>query len=187
MVERAGKVKLVLIGDERVGKTTLRKTFMGEKQTVTYMATIGADFAKRITSLSLDDITYQVETLIWDLAGQDAYKIVRESFYEGSNGALLVVDITRPETIASAEGWLEELRKNTGGNIPYVILANKTDLKEHPQALTIDEARKRIFEVLSDQQQQALNFLGTSALTGENVNIAFQILLEAILRGNADM
>ena len=68
MEERFGRVKLVLIGDEEVGKTSLRKKFMGQQNTVSYMATIGADFAKNDIQVVYEGKNYLIEGLIWDLA-----------------------------------------------------------------------------------------------------------------------
>ncbi|MHA2362980.1 MAG: Rab family GTPase [Candidatus Hodarchaeales archaeon] len=192
--ERIGKVKIVLIGDERVGKTTLRKQYMGQKQTVTYMATIGADFAKRDTKITISkddkDKDYIVESLIWDLAGQDAYKIVRESFYEGASGAMLVLDITRRETLENATKWIEELWENTGRNfdIPFLILANKTDARdsEDTPTISIEETKKEVSRIQKFATSKATNldikYLETSALTGVNVNEAFETLLREILK-----
>ena len=189
--ERIGKVKIVLIGDEQVGKTTLRKHYMGQKQTVTYMATIGADFAKRDTKITLSidgkNAEYIVEALVWDLAGQDAYKIVRESFYDGASGALVVLDITRPESFDNTSKWLEELWENNGKkyNIPFIILVNKTDLREVDGALSNEEKTEKI-EIINNFVQSKtktdVRIVETSALTGVNVEEAFASLMLDILK-----
>jgi len=187
--ERIGKVKIVLIGDERVGKTTLRKQYMGQKQTVTYMATIGADFAKRDTKITLtvDGIhkDYLVESLIWDLAGQEAYKMVRESFYEGASGALVVLDISRPETFDTAQKWFEELWANNGkkDEIPFIILINKSDLKDNENMSIIKDKIAKIKEFVTlNTSLQDISIFETSALTGGNVEEAFSSLIINIMK-----
>lgn len=187
--ERIGKVKIVLIGDERVGKTTLRKQYMGQKQTVTYMATIGADFAKRDTKITLtvDGIhkEYIVESLIWDLAGQEAYKMVRESFYEGASGALVVLDISRPETFDTAQKWFEELWANNGqkDEIPFIILINKSDLKDNENMSIIKDKIVKIKEFVTlNTSLQDISIFETSALTGGNVEEAFSSLIINIMK-----
>lgn len=182
-----GKVKIVLIGEEAVGKTTLRKKFMGEKFPVSYLATIGADFAKKDIRLILEGKEYLIEVLIWDLAGQDSYKLIRESFYEGSAGALLVVDITRRDTFNAAEKWIDELWKNSGSEpVPFVILANKADLRKTNPEKTIgpEETMGLVEEVRSHARKQAnfkYSFLETSGASGVNVDKAFETLVREIL------
>ncbi|OLS25963.1 MAG: GTPase KRas precursor [Candidatus Heimdallarchaeota archaeon LC_3] len=182
-----GKIKLLLIGDEEVGKTTLRKRFMGQKHTVSYLATIGADFAKKETSVNFKGQDYLIESLIWDLAGQDAYKVVRAAFYEGASGALLIVDISRKETITNMEKWVEELWTNNGsGPIPFAILANKSDLREKDPSKVIskEETEELVIDFRNKMLEKAkfkFTFLETSALDGINVDEAFDILLKEIL------
>jgi small GTP-binding protein len=151
------------------------------------MATIGADFAKKDTKIHFEGEDYIIESLIWDLAGQDAYKIVRESFYEAAAGALLVVDITRRDTFLSTDKWITELWTNNGsGPIPFVILANKSDLrsKEPEAALSKEETDKLVEEICSRARLKApfnYIFFETSAIDGINVNEAFDALLREIL------
>lgn len=190
--EKKGKIKLLLIGDEEVGKTTLRKRFMGQKHTVSYLATIGADFAKKETSLNFRGENYLVESLIWDLAGQEAYKVVRAAFYEGASGALLVVDISRKETFTNTNKWIEELWTNNGsGPIPFVILANKTDLRDKASSKILSkEETENLVQIIRNKALEKANFkysfMETSAIDGVNVDEAFEVLLKEILERTID-
>ena len=165
---------------------------MGQKHTVSYLATIGADFAKKETTVNFRGQEYLVESLIWDLAGQEAYKVVRAAFYEGASGALLVVDISRKETFINTDKWIEELWTNNGnGPIPFVILANKSDLREKNSTgiLSKDETEelaRNIREKASNQAQFKFSFLETSAIDGINVDEAFDVLLKEILERTSD-
>ena len=188
--ERFSKIKLVLIGDEEVGKTSLRKKFTGQRNTPAYIATIGADFVKKDIKIVVQEKNFVIEVLIWDLAGQDTYKFVRESFYEGSAGGLLIVDISRKESFLSAQKWILELWNNNSPifkPIPIVILANKTDLRAKglKNVLTSEETLKLIEDMrawASSRAKFAYHFVETSALDGINVDLAFELLLKEILK-----
>ena len=90
MSEKGFLIKLVLAGDGAVGKTTLRRRYLGEGFQSSYMMTIGADFAVKRVDIGGRQITFQ----IWDLAGQQSFKLVRGSFYSGAFAALLCFDLT---------------------------------------------------------------------------------------------
>ena len=83
--------KITLLGDGAVGKTSLRKTYLGEGFKDGYSMTIGADFA--VKRLRIDDQDFVAQ--IWDLAGQQRFSAVREVYYRGTSGCLLVFDISR--------------------------------------------------------------------------------------------
>lgn len=190
MEERFGRVKLVLIGDEEVGKTSLRKKFMGQQNTVSYMATIGADFAKNDIQVVYEGKNYLIEGLIWDLAGQDAYKTIRENFYEGAAGGLVVVDISQKESFYSAEKWIQELWNNNSATfnpIPIVFLANKIDLRtKDPENVLSSEKTMQLIESIRSwalsKAKFEYQFLETSAIDGVNVDLSFELLLKEILK-----
>ena len=113
MADKSLSCKVVLLGEGSVGKTSLRRTYLGEGFRESYSMTIGADFAARRLNLEGWDITSN----IWDLAGQQRFKKLRETYYRGVSGALLVYDITRPETLEALPQWIEELQKNNLGRL----------------------------------------------------------------------
>jgi len=170
--------KIVLMGDGGVGKTTLRKRFMGETFKATYIMTIGADFAAK----TLEVGGKRVKFVIWDLAGQPHFKKVREEFYRGARGALLVYDITRRETLENAPSWMEEFVKNCGrADVAVVLIGNKIDLRGSCEGCVGTEEGIRMCEELAKRFSLPVRFVETSAKTGENVEEAFRMLAEDIL------
>lgn len=177
--------KIVLIGDPAVGKTTLRKNFMGEHQTSDYIMTLGADFAKKDVQITASDTKGVVEVMIWDLAGQNEFSMVRQPFYQSASGGILVFDSLRKESFEHARRWIQDLWRNNGsGPCPVVFLANKEDLRETqtdaPSLEVIGELVNQIKGWALEQAQFNYPFYVTSALKGHNVDVAFDSLLVEI-------
>lgn len=174
-------LKIVLAGDGAVGKTSLRERYLGRGFKSDYLATIGADFAIADRKISDKDVKFQ----IWDLAGQPQFSGVRGVYYTNCLGSLMIFDVTRPESLTSLDSWVEEFWNNNGrGALPFIILGNKTDLRDQfPQAIpqaTIDSFVEKWTEKTESKGFQ-IHYLDTSAKTGLNVDIAFEMLGQMVL------
>ena len=170
-------LKLVLLGDGAVGKTTLRRRFLGEGFKAGYSATIGADFAIKRINLENYRLTFQ----IWDLAGQQRFAAVRELYYRGSRGALLVFDVTNPSSFNNLPNWLEELWKKAG-RVPMILCGNKIDLRDEVPKSIPPELGQEYARRLSAALGYEVPYIETSAKTGEKVNEAFFLLGLSIIR-----
>ena len=173
------KFKVVLIGDGAVGKSSLRRRFMGETFEKQYIMTIGADFSAKVFDVG----NTKVKFVIWDLAGQPHFRQVRADFYRGARGALVIYDITRRKTFENVVPWMEEFLKNCGKrDVAAVLIGNKVDLRpKTPGAVSTEEGMK-MCELLKAKFKIPVRFFETSALTGENVNEAFYALALALLK-----
>jgi len=176
--------KVVLMGDGSVGKTSLRRVYMGEGFKANYMITIGADFAvKKMQLAGGHDVSIQ----IWDLAGQEHFKSVRSTFYRGAQGALAVYSTVERTSFDNMWNWIEECWTNAMKKIPIVLIANKIDLrdqfKDNPvmqQTIVTTEEGQALADKIAAQGVHA-SFLETSAKTGHNAEAAFLELAIKIL------
>ncbi|KAK8169618.1 P-loop containing nucleoside triphosphate hydrolase protein [Phyllosticta citrichinensis] len=132
---------------------------------------------------------------LWDTAGQETYKSITRSYFRGASGALLVFDITRRSTFQSATSWLQDLRQIAEENIVVVLVGNKADLApsstvapasgadgaEHPHAHQ-DNKRQVTREEAEEwcRQNRVMEYVETSAKSGENVERAFLEVAERI-------
>lgn len=182
-------LKAVIIGDGMVGKTSLCKRFMKKGFSHEYKKTIGADYYMYEQSTVLEDLgmRLRVRWILNDLAGQFAYYEVRPLFYQGARAALVVFDVSRPETFKSLPAWIYEFWKyaSKDGKIekrPLVIVGNKSDLREKsPSTVPRNKAMeyaKRISEVTGFD----VPYIETSALLGHGVDYAFEQLLRIVIR-----
>ncbi|XP_012675248.2 ras-related protein Rab-5B isoform X1 [Clupea harengus] len=148
--------KLVLLGDMAVGKSSLVLRFVKGQFDEFQETTIGAAFLAQ--SVCLDDTTVKFE--IWDTAGQERYHSLAPMYYRGAQAAIVVFDITKPETFERAKAWVKELQRQASPNIVIALAGNKADLAE-----------KRLVEY-EDAQTYAedigLLFMETSAKTAMN-------------------
>lgn len=171
----------MLIGDGGVGKTAIRENYLGHNFKSQYVMTIGADFAMQDDILHGQKLRYQ----IWDLAGQDRFDGVRNVYYRAAKGALLIFDVTRPDSYFNIPKWVKELWGYNGqGKIPIVLVANKIDLRdEEAETISPDQGRLMAEKLtkLTSPEGFACHYIETSAKTGMKVQDAFSLLSENIM------
>lgn len=163
------RIKVVIIGDAGVGKTSIVKKFISGHFSQDYRASIGTNlFVKELLLKSGDKVSIQ----IWDIAGQEKWIKMRHVYYKGTHGALIVGDITRIKTFEQLlEFWIPDLENNCG-NIPKILVANKVDLDPIISNNDIEQLAQTI-------DVKALIF--TSAKNEQNVEKAFHLITEAIV------
>ncbi len=177
-------LKTVILGDGGVGKTNIRRRYIGQNFMADHLMTIGADFAAYETKIEFEGKSYNITFQIWDLAGQESFKSVRSMYYKGAFGGVLVFDRTRPISFENIPNWLKELKKNSGkGLVPFIILGNKFDLIDSASEIVPrEQIDKYVEELNAEIDDFDVKFFDTSALTGLNIKEAFNVLGQEILK-----
>jgi small GTP-binding protein len=165
------RFKVVMLGDGAVGKTAMTTRFTQDYFDSDYKRTIGTDFS--VKRMNISEIEAHVTLQIWDLAGQPRFEFVRQGFYRGSRGGLLLYDVTRRRTFINAEAWKDEAFKNLKEAIPLVLVANKVDLADS-RAVTTEEGKEFA-------EKNGFLYVESSALTGENVEQAYITLCKIMI------
>ena len=171
------KFKICLIGENRVGKTSLIRRFVHNSFEDKYLTTIGTKITmKEIKGYHLKNgIWINAYLIIWDIIGQQSFRqLFSEAYFKGVNGIIAVCDITRKDTLLELNNWMETARHHGGEEVPTMFLGNKSDLVDKQQ-LDLDDIGK--FASYYDDTEAFL----TSAKTGENVKPAFKTLCKFIL------
>jgi small GTP-binding protein len=162
-------LKVCLLGDGAVGKTSLVHRYVYDAFDDKYIMSFGTKVSKKTVELA----EAKVDLMIWDILGQKTHESLHGAYYRGAVGALAVCDLTRRQTMESLDTWLSGFR-GVAGEVPVVILANKNDL---PRSYSLEEVRVLASTVGCD-------VLETSAKTGENVEAAFSSLTAKMLEAS---
>jgi Ras-related protein Rab-22 len=156
------EVKVVLLGDTGVGKSSLVLRFVTQDFKEYSESTIGASFMSKVEVIDGTAYKYQ----IWDTAGQEKYHSLAPMYYRGAAAAIIVYDITNARSFEKTQAWVEELQRHGPENIVLVVAGNKADLDDK-RVVGRDKAEgfaKGIGAI----------FLETSAKTGQSVGDAFK-------------
>jgi small GTP-binding protein len=168
--------KICLLGDGKVGKTSLANRYLGKGFNSDYIPTLGSDFTSKNVILETEQGTKEIRFQIWDLAGQLSFGQIRSLYYRGSAGAVLVFDLTNPDTLKNLKTWTFQFLEHC--KIPsttLVVLGNKADLKSEIK-VSRRVAEGFIQKELANIQNNTgypVEYFETSAKSGQNVDQAF--------------
>ena len=174
-------LKLLLCGDGAVGKTSIVNRFIKRDFKVDYSHTVGVDIHNKEMKYNGDT---EIKMAIWDVAGQDHYNFMRSNFYYGTDGVILMFDLTRAETFEHIHDWLKEINKVMGKEVPYILVGNKVDLIEDVGDVISHN------EIMDFAEKHNVIYRETSAKNGQNVDIIFDDIAKKIIKArtyNVDM
>ena len=165
------RFKFVILGDHEVGKTSIIRRFVENTFSEDYRATIGLN----ILFHTFEFFGNEIGVTLYDLGAQKFFKRFRKTYYSGAQAAFLVFDLTNRESLDNIENWYKELREFVPDeDVPIVIVGNKSDLTEDKQVFY--QQGVKLANKLSENEKIKLSYIETSALTGENVEDAFNLI-----------
>merc|ERR1711998_699904 len=127
-------LKVIILGDSSVGKTSLMNMYVNRKFNNQYKATIGADFLTKEVMVTHNGDQRLVTMQIWDTVGQERFQSLGVAFYRGADACILVFDLTAPKSFDNLDTWREEFLVQSGppdsDSFPFVVLGNKVDLRD---------------------------------------------------------
>ena len=161
--------KILLLGDSSVGKTCFLLRYTDNTFQEIYMSTIGLDYRLKTVKLPNEK---KIRAQIWDTAGQDRFRAITKNYYKGSNGIILIYDVTDKKSFEGVKNWIEQIRDEVTQEVLIYLVGNKIDKKEE-RKISKEEGKK-----LADSF--GVQFYESSAKTGENIDIIFYNLLKDI-------
>ncbi len=172
------KFRVVLLGEATVGKTSLLRRYTENIFDEEYKQTLGTTFAtKEVEVKDKDGNVRNVKLSIWDMGGQSTYRELRRQYMKGSSSAIIVYDVTKPESFMAMSNWFESFRE-VCPDAPIFLCANKVDLTDKrmvPQEPGL---------MLRDWFQA--EYYETSAKDGTRVTDVFERCAEVVLLKSVD-
>mmetsp|Transcript_49575 Transcript_49575/g.91446 ORF Transcript_49575/g.91446 Transcript_49575/m.91446 type:complete len:203 (+) Transcript_49575:83-691(+) len=162
-------VKLLLLGDSAVGKTSLLMRFCESKFDSNFVITIGVDFQRK-------QVTHKGKTLmlqVWDTAGQERFRTITPAYYRTAMGVVITYDITDRVTFEHVEYWLQQLTQHGDENVQRILVGNKVDLQ--------DNRKVSHQEGVDLAKRFNMAFFETSAKSGQDVETAFLSIAEKVV------
>ncbi|XDT31888.1 Ras family [Nakaseomyces glabratus] len=164
-------LKLVLLGEAAVGKSSIVLRFVSNDFSENKEPTIGAAFLTQRVTIN----EYTVKFEIWDTAGQERFASLAPMYYRNAQAALVVYDVTKPQSFIKARHWVKELQEQASKDIIIALVGNKIDVLENgtERSVSREEAEKLA-------EEENLLFFETSAKSGENITDVFLAIGEKV-------
>lgn len=163
------KFKVVFLGDEGTGKTSIVQRYMYSRFESDVQATVGMDFASK--TVMLDD-GRSVKLQLWDTAGQERFRSLIPSYIRDASAAVVIYDITKPKSLESTRAWFASVREEREGEAVAMLVGNKSDLEEQREVST-DVAKELAAEL-------GVMFLEVSAKANTNIPDLFKQVAGAL-------
>ena len=162
------RLKILIIGDSEVGKTSMLLKYTDNYFPESHLATIGVEFKTKELKLN----NYVINLQIWDTAGQERFRSITKNFFRNTNGVIFMYDITNKKSFKSVKDWIRDSEIN---NLDFkrILVGNKVDLKNKRE---VD-----FNEVKEWSEKKEIESLEVSAKLGINVENTFKRLVELIL------
>ena len=164
------KLKIMLLGDSTVGKTSILRRYCKNEFSNKYATTIGIDFQFK----NMIKFDKRIRLQIWDTAGQERYKVVAKNYFNSSDGFVILYDITNKESFQNVTSWISQINDIASKAVKFILFGNKNDLEE------ARIVKKNEGENMA--KKYSMLFYETSAKTGENINEGFDFLVNEILK-----
>ncbi|XP_067361583.1 ras-related protein rab7 [Channa argus] len=123
-------LKIILIGNSGVGKSSFMNRYVNHRFTSMYRATIGTDFFSKAVKINGDSVTLQ----IWDTAGTERFQSLGTPLYRGAHCCMLVFDVTSKASFIALDNWRKEFlvqgEPQDPSEFPFIVVGNKTDLRD---------------------------------------------------------
>lgn len=172
-------LKVIILGDSGVGKTSLMNQYVNRKFSNQYKATIGADFLTKEVLVDDKLVTLQ----IWDTAGQERFQSLGVAFYRGADCCVLTFDVNNPKSFENLETWRDEFLVQAApknpSTFPFVVLGNKVDVEESKRQVSQKRAQSWC------QSKNNLQYYETSAKEAINLEEAFEAIARDALKQEA--
>ncbi|EMG48829.1 YPT6 GTP-binding protein YPT6 [Candida maltosa Xu316] len=171
------KYKIVFLGDQSVGKTSLITRFMYDTFDETYAATIGIDFLSKTMYLE-EGKTIRLQ--LWDTAGQERFRSLIPSYIRDSHVAVICYDITNKKSFDNLDKWIKDVKLERGDDVIIVLVGNKSDLASDKRQVSLEDVENLQNKI------GAKFFIETSTKANHNVKLLFKKIAQSLPEFNQE-
>ena len=164
-------LKILILGDSGVGKTSILIKYINNKFDESHIATIGVDYMDK--TIKYKNINVKLQ--IWDTSGQEKFRSIARNFYRNSDAIFIVFDLNNKDTYNSIKQWINDVEEHCP-NIKKILLGNKSDLEKNVSEEIIKNFAK----------ENNLQYFETSAKNGTNIKEAFKAMVDLLLGGKSE-
>ena len=164
-------IKIILLGDSSVGKTTIFQRFIDNHLEKKSCATVGVEF--KLKNYNYHNKNYSIQ--VFDTAGQERFRSITQAYYKMGQGFFIIFDISNEDSLKSVPYWIDSIYDKVIENNNIIILGNKSDL----QVQIADNVIKQTLD-----KYKKIKFIKTSALNNKNINKAFEEMIDLCDQGN---
>ena len=163
-------LKVILVGDISVGKTSVLGRFIDNKFSTEYKCTVGSD--TKVKYVQIDQNNF-AKISIWDTAGEEKFRAVTKNYFKDAQGALIVFDLTNKETFIKLSEWIEFVNESSPADVVITLVGNKSDL---------DKQRKVSFEEGVEYSKiLECDYTEVSAKNGNNISLIFEKMINKMI------
>lgn len=177
-MEQSDIVKIILVGDSGIGKTSLMQVCCGEMFSNTFISTIGVDF--RIKNVNINKTPIKLH--IWDTAGQERFRSISKSYFRGAHVILLIFDLGNRRTFYNLEEWMNDIRSNIIFEPKIILVGNKyeniIDVTENEIQIFANKYHLEYFGVSAKNNVNIEELFNKAVLDGYNIYISNEISYE---------
>ena len=166
-------VKLLIVGDSNVGKTSLLLQYTDNNYPLQHAATVGVEY--KIKNIQYND--FKVKLQIWDTAGQERFHSITNNFFHNADGILFVYDITSSKSFEGVKNWIQEA-EDIGSYYQKLLIGNKSDLE--------NERKVSLKDIENYCQEKNIDYLETSAKDNVNLKEAFNKIVDLIFKDKSN-
>ena len=176
-VKYLDKFNIMVIGDEKVGKTTLLERYFKGKFNSERKKTVGVEYYHKDYTNNKKE-TYNIK--FWDTAGQEKFRSVTKNYYQRAHGMIITMSVDYKTSFDNLLMWINSVKENSGNeNLPIVICCNKIDLPEEEREVDLNEVSK-----VCTEEHKNIKMFFTSAKNGNNINESFEYIIEKVIKEN---
>ena len=162
--------KILILGDYSVGKTSFLNRYVSNSFLSKTLSTLGVEYVLKNAKMKDGSI---VKLQIWDTVGQERFRTITKSFFKGAHAIVLIFSVIDSDSFNNVRKWITQIRDSADKDVILILAGNKNDCEDRKVDKSEAEELANEFDI---------KYFDCSAKTGENINKAFEELIETMVK-----